>query len=484
MADIDCINACDMVSYISTMDLLKDDVSKLYFKFLISAMGSAVVISIYSFVDTIAVGKSESQAGAAAMAVLLPYFAIMSFLAVLSGMGGAVLMSQSFGEGNEKKGRRFFTVSVIIMLVFVAVFWVVSITCKEQLFRLFGANDALMPKVLEYGNLLVYCMPLFVLPNFLGCFIRNDKAPAHVMAAVVTGGIINIVGDIVFVFPLHMGMRGAALATVLGAGAQTLIMFLHFFKKSSHLKFARPAGFARTSGIVLLAGFSAGVLELGTVVISTVMNNQIMKYGTEAHLAVYGVISTIAALFQALFGGVGLAVQPISSSNFGAKQPERIRKTLSLGLICTAVLAAVFTTVCEAAPNGVIGIFMTTTPAVVAATPRMTRLFSLWYLVLGFNVLGVYYLQSISRSRMAMLISILRSFAMSVLFVYTLPLGLEFDGVMLALPISEAIVLAITALYIIYIHRKLFKPIHIANLVYSEEYACPRMNACSADNDE
>ena len=452
------------------MDLLKDNVSKLYFKFLVAAMGSAVVISIYSFVDTIAIGKSESEAGAAAMAVLLPYFAIMSFFAVLSGMGGAVLMSQSFGEGNVKKGRAYFTVSVTILTALLAIFWTVSITCKEQIFRLFGANDAIMPKVLEYGDLIVYCMPLFVIPNFMGCFVRNDKSPAHVMAAVISGGIVNIIGDIVFVFPLHMGMRGAALATVLGAGLQTVIMLLHLFKKRSNLRFVKPVDFPRTTGVVLLAGLSAGVLELGTVVISTVMNNQIMRYGTEAHLAVFGVISTVAALFQALYGGVGLAVQPISSANYGARQPDRILRALLLGVICTAALTAVFTLVLELAPVEVVSLIMTTTPDVVAATPRMTRLFSLWFVVLGFNVLGVYYLQSISRSRMAMFISILRSFALSTLLMYTLPLGMGLDGVMLALPISETAVLILTVSYILYIHRKIFHPIHVARLVYTDAY--------------
>lgn len=460
------------------MDLLKDNITKLYFRFLFAAMGSAVVISIYSFVDTIAVGQSESKAGAAAMAVLLPYFAIMSFFAVLSGMGGAVLMSQSFGEGNVKKGRRYFTVSVILMLALVIAFWTISLTCKEWLFKLFGASDELMPKVLEYGDLIVYCMPLFVLPNFMGCFVRNDNAPAHVMASVITGGAVNVVGDIVFVFPLGMGMRGAALATVLGVAVQTVIMFLHLFKKRCNLRLEKPVGFARTCGVVLLAGFSAGILELGTVVISTVMNNQIMRYGSDANLAVYGVISTVAALFQALFGGVGLAVQPLCSSNYGAKQPDRIRKTLSLGVVCTTALAIVFTLIPELAPNLLIRIFMTTTPDVVEATPRMTRLFGIWFVFLGYNVLGVYYLQAILRSRMAMVISVLRSFAFSILFIFTLPLGLGFDGVMLALPLSEACVLAITVSHIIYIHRKLFKPIHIANLVYSEVYARP---SCDSD---
>ena len=452
------------------MDLLKDNVNKLYFRFLAAAMGSALVISIYSFVDTIAVGRSESQTGAAAMAVLLPYFAIMSFFAVLAGMGGAVLMSQFFGEGNVKKGRRYFTVSLIIMLSLIAVFWTLSIVLKERIFTLFGASEAIMPKVLEYGDLIVYCFPLFVLPNFMGCFVRNDKAPAHVMAAVVTGGLTNIVGDIVFVFPMHMGMRGAALATVLGAGVQTLVMFTHLLKKRCNLRLENPAPFFKTAGVVLWAGFSSGILELGTVVISCIMNNQIMKYGGEAPLAVYGVISTIAALFQSLFCGVGLAVQPIASSNYGAKRPDRIRHSLSLGIICTATLSLIFTVLLEAAPTPIIKLFMTTTDDVLAVAPHMTRLFAIWFVFLGVNALSVYYLQSISQSRMSMVISILRSFALSSLFIYTLPLALGLDGVMLALAASEAIVALLSVAYILIVHRKYFKPIHIANLVYSEEY--------------
>lgn len=452
------------------MDLIKDKVDRLYIRFLLSAMGSAVVISIYSFVDTIAVGQSESEAGSAAMAVLLPYFAIMSFLAVLCGMGGAVLMSQSFGEGNKLKGRRFFTISCILMVSVVAVFWALSFAFEDRMFTLFGATKQLLPKVKEYGDLLIYAFPLFVYPNFLGCFVRNDKAPVHVMTAVITGGVINMIGDWLFVFPLGMGMKGAALATVLGTVVQSVVMTFHFFKKTNDLRFVKPDRFKHTSAIILATGFSAGILELGTVVISCVMNNQIIKYGSSAHLAVYGVISTIAALWQALFCGVGLAVQPISSSNYGARQPIRIRRALILGSISVIALGIIFTLLGELLPLQTVKLFMSTTPEVIAAAPRMTRLYTLWYFFLGVNVLGVYYLQAISQARVSLVLAILRSVVFSVLLCYTLPLSLGLDGVMLALPISEAAVSVLTVGYILYIDRKLFKPLNLAQLAYNAAY--------------
>lgn len=452
------------------MDLLNDRVDKLYFRFLLSAMGSAVVISIYSFVDTIAIGKAESEAGSAAMAVLLPYFAIMSFLAVLCGMGGAVLMSQAFGEGNKPKGQRYFTVSCMLMGLVMVFFWTLSIAIKDKLFLLFGASEEMLPKVMEYGNLLTYCFPLFVYPNFLGCFVRNDKAPVHVMSAVILGGIVNIIGDIVFVFPMKMGMFGAALATVTGAAVQSIVMTLHLFKKRSNLHFVKPVGLSHTLLVIATTGFSAGILELGTVVISCVMNNQIMKYGTNAHLAVFGIISTIAALWQALFSGVGLAVQPISSANYGARKPSRIRKTLFLGASSILLLGTVFTLIGELLPVQTIKLFMTATPDVIAAAPRMTRLFSIWYFFLGINALGVYYLQAISQARLSFILAALRSVVLSVLFMYLLPLSLGFDGVMLSLPISEAIVSLLTIASILVVHRKYFKPIWLADFAYNESY--------------
>lgn len=452
------------------MDLINDRVNKLYNKFLFPAMGCAVVISIYSFVDTIAVGQSESEMGSAAMAVILPFFAIMSFLAVLCGMGGAVLMSQSFGYGDEKRGKQMFTVSFILMSSVTCACWALFLGLDYRLFYLFGADDALMPKVMEYARWLIWFFPMFVLPNFLGCFIRNDKSPAVVMLAVVIGGALNIFGDYYFVFPLGMGMKGAAIATVMGTTAQVLVMLVHFLSPRNRLKFVRTPQFFPKAGIILASGFGSGILDLGVVISTCLMNNQIMKYGGSAELAVYGVICTIAALWQALFSGVGNAVQPIVASNFGAGIPSRIKKAMKLGATTTAILAIAFLLIGELLPIQTIKLFMATTPDVLAAAPDMTRIYSIWYIFLGVNVLSIYYLQSISRVKATLVISALRSVALSTLFIYTLPLGMGMNGVMLALPASECVTAIFSLSYIIYLNSKRYAKTHTLVVSAEPEY--------------
>ena len=124
---------------------------------------------------------------------------------------------------------------------------------------------------------------------------------------------------------------------------------------------------------------------------------------------------------------------------------------------------------------------MTATPDVIAAAPRMTRLFSIWYFFLGINALGVYYLQAISQARLSVILAALRSVVLSVLFMYLLPLSLGFDGVMLSLPISEAIVSLLTIASILVVHRKYFKPIWLADFAYNESY-CEEPAATSDAN--
>lgn len=186
------------------MNFLTDHVKKLYKKFLIASIGSALVMSIYSFVDTIAIGQSESTAGAAAMAVITPLYGIIIFLAILCGIGGSVLMSSSKGQGEEEKGNNYFTISIILMIVLTILFWISFALFHESIFTFFGADKGIMPKVMEYAEWIILFFPVFIAPTFISAFIRNDGAPALAMNAVIIGGCVNIFGDWFFVFPLGM----------------------------------------------------------------------------------------------------------------------------------------------------------------------------------------------------------------------------------------------------------------------------------------
>lgn len=320
------------------MDFLRDDVKKLYVKFLSTSVLSALVVSVYAFVDTIAIGQSEGPLGTATMAVIAPLYGLFAFFSTLCGIGGAVQMSKAKGEGNENKGNKYFTSSLFLMGAITIVVWILLALFHKPVFKFFGTNSEIMSYVMAYAKWMLFFFPAFIFPPFIGAFIRNDGNPNLVMTAVTVGGCINIFGDWFFVFPLKMGIRGAAIATVLGVLAQTFIMCIHFFTKKCKLKIVRPS-LSQSRDILLSiiniakVGFGSGIVELGTVVIAILMNNQILKYGSTTELAIYGVILTIFQLFAAIFSGVGQAIQPLVSSNFGAGNHHRNRQFWNMAFV-------------------------------------------------------------------------------------------------------------------------------------------------------
>lgn len=430
------------------MDFITGDIKQLYRKFLTPSMASAMVMSIYSFVDTIAVGQSEGPAGAAAMAVITPLYGVLIFLGILCGVGGSVLYGNARGEGKEEKANALFTAATGLMLFLILLVWIIFALFHQQIFTFFGADAELMPKVMEYARWLIWFLPVFILPTFISSFIRNDGAPGLAMAAVIIGGCVNIFGDWFFVFPLGLGMTGAAIATVLGTSVQVIIMCIHFFTKKCTLRIVKPnhvkPAICQTLGI----GFGASILDLGTVILSIIMNNQIMRYGDTNALAVYGVVATITSLFQALYCGVGQAIQPIVSANCGAMQADRIKQVWKMALTTVIVLGIGFTAIGELFPTQIVRLFMDVTPEVLVAAPGIIRPFFLLFLFLGITVLATYHLQSIMHARMSMMVAVLRSVVISGLLIYILPLFVGVWGVWIAMPISELIVAAVALVYI------------------------------------
>lgn len=430
------------------MDYLTSSTKTLYRKYLTASLGSALVITIYSFVDTIAVGQSEGPAGTAAMAVITPIFGILVFFGILFGIGGSVLMNNAKGAGNEEKGNAYFTTALILVVGFTVVTWVLFARFSKPILFFFGATQGTLPLVMRYVQWLIRCWPIFIFSTFIGAFVRNDNAPGLVMAGVISGGCFNIFGDWFFVFPLGMGMEGAAIATVLGTTLQCLILCSHLFRKCCGLKLAKPFRMGKAIRKIFVIGIGASLLDLGTVVLSTITNNQILRYGSEVELAIYGVMTTIAALVQAMYCGVGQAIQPLVSANFGGRQYGRVRQFLKMSVVTVLIMGVLFTALAEGLPVPIVQLFMDATPEVLAAAPNSMRLYSLLYLFLGFTVLSTYYLQSVMRDRASMAIGILRSLVVSGLLLYLLPLFWGINGVWLALPISECIVTVVAAVFL------------------------------------
>lgn len=437
------------------MDILTSSPRKLFFKYLIASIGSGLVVSIYSSVDTIAIGQSEGDIGAAAMAVILPVFSIIIFFGILIGIGGGVLFSSEKARGQDKTANMYFTVALILAVSISVILWLVFFFFEKQILFLFGSTEELYPTVHTYAKWIIWFLPMYVLPYFLAAFLRNDNAPNLAFAAVIIGGIINIIGDYYFVFPLGLKIEGAAIATILGATVQFLVLLTHFLTRRNSLRIVRVERFWNKVKWVLRVGLGTGLVELGILITAILMNNQIDRYGDLTTLSVYGIIGSLSTLFVAIFGGIGQAEQPLVSSNFGAGNKKRVLIFWRYSAITALIVGAVIAMLGELFPNQIFSLFVATTPEALSIAPRIFRIYYISYFFMGFNIVSLYYLQSILRDNEALKVTVLRSLILSFALIVILPLLFGLTGLWTAVPLSELIIFVYVGLKIRNINKKL-----------------------------
>ena len=428
------------------MDFLKSDVRTIYQRYLLPTLGSALAMSIYSIVDTMAVGRYAGPAGTAALAVVNPVYVIMVVIAFLCATGGSVRFGNALGRGDRREANAYFCASLVLCALMTALTWILLLLRYREIFVFFGANEEILPVASEYGIWIIRFFPVIVAPDFLASFLRMDGDPHRALAAVITGGCLNMFLDWFLVFPMEMGVEGAAIATVIGTCLQCVIMLSHFFSPKNHLHLARFSSPCKTMGRIISSGISASVLDLGNVVLALVMNRQIMRYGSTAVLGVYGVISTIAILFQALFAGVGQTIQPGVSVNCGAGLWDRAEKFYRCGILTALGMGAAFALLGELFPTALIRLFMKTTPEVLEAAPAYVRSYFPSFLFLGYVVVTIYYLQSVLQKRAAALLSFLRAFVLPEILLLALSSLFGLPGVYASLPVAEFL-LAVLAFF-------------------------------------
>ena len=430
------------------MDLLKGNIRSIYFKYLFAALGSALVVSIYTLVDMIAVGQYEGPVGAAAMACLQPMFTLFIALGLLFGIGGSVMFSIARGRGDVDASNRFFTVATVTALVVSLVITLVFVFFRADLLTLFGADAQILPYCMDYTFWLTMAVPFFLMVQVLSAFLRNDSAPFLATMSAVIGGCFNMFGDWFFVFSCDMGIGGAGLATFLGQVISLIVLLVHFFRKKNTLRFVRPAGFLGHLKGVCSAGFSPFIVDITLGVTVTIFNNQIIRLSDADHLAVYGVLSNCIILFQSLFYGVGQSIQPLVSINHGARQHDRVRRLLSLALGTAAVMGVVFCGVVELIPGAILRLFMDTTPSVMAIGPAILRTYAIAFLFMGGSIVASYYFQSVLKNGRSLLISLLRGFLLSAALVVILPAVFGFEAIWWAMPAAELLTLLVSLLFI------------------------------------
>ena len=435
------------------MNLLKDDLKKLYFKFLIPSLGSAMVMSIYTLTDAIVIGKGVGADALAALSITTPLLCILMSTGILFGVGGSVQMSVHRGSGNTVKSNRYFTVSFMMIAAITALLWILYVTCMPSLLRLMGANATLYPYAMSYMHYINMFLPVAVFSNFVAIFVRADNDPNRAMAGVLLGGVFNIVMDIILVFPLKQGIGGAALASVIGMMIQVLVASSHFLSKKNELRFIMPHRILNSMKNIVAAGIPSFFNEFANGFIVLLFNIQILKYCGDAALSIYSVVSNCVILFNSLFTGVGQSVQPVISTNHGAGNTDRIAAIKKLAYTTILIMGAVFSLAGILFPRTVCGIFIDMNDTLGVITDFGIRAYFFAFIPFGINLMTSYYLQAVLKTGQSLCISLLRNIILSSVCIIVFPLIFGGSSLWLVAPVIEAVTLIVSIGFIAQTNR-------------------------------
>jgi len=364
------------------------------------------------------------------------------------GIGGATHHALKKNKGGN--ADTVFTHALIHGLFFVLIFVTVGLLFTPQVAQLLGARGEILPMAVSYMRTLLLFSPVFVANNILFAFVRNDNNPKLAMAGMVTASIANIILDYIFLFPLDLGMFGAALATCLAFTLSLIIVSLHFLTKNNQLKLRKCK--IRNKEILTIdsLGTSALINELAFAVSLIVFNLVILGIKSNIGVAAFAVVANIAVIVIAIFTGVAQGIQPLISKGQGMGDKAMVNQTLKYALIAVSVIAFFVYGIINFNANIIASIFNSESDAIFAyLTPHGLRIYFIGLFFAGINFVTAAFFSAIGNAKEAVIISILRSFVINIPMVIVLGAIFRISGVWSAFVATEFLVasLAVTFLY-------------------------------------
>ncbi|WP_434797147.1 MATE family efflux transporter [Terrisporobacter vanillatitrophus] len=430
------------------LNLLKDDEKKVFYHYLIPSICSTLVTSIYILVDTLVIGQGVGAEGISALNIFLPFFAAYNGIGLMFGVGGGILISMEEGMGNKEESDKYFVSSLVTVVIIGLIFTTLTNIFLEEISYFLGANENSIDLVLQYGRCITIFTPIFIATNFLSPIIRNKKSPKLAMMSVLLGAGLNIVLDYIFVFPMNMGMMGAALATVLGSLTTVIVLLTHFISKKNRIELSLKKVSITKIKRIIGCGGSSFLMEVASGFVIFIFNIQILKYIGDMGIVVYGIISNCVIVGMALFNGVAQASQPIIATNYGANESRRVKTVLKYAMFTTISIGCLLYTVVFMFAEEVIYAFVKANAEIISMGVPAVRDYLSAFCIMNINILLCNYFQSVGKEKPSIFISVIRGFLLNIILVLSLPIVFGGYSLWFVVPITEVITLFGIIIYI------------------------------------
>lgn len=442
---------------------------KLMIKFSIPCILSLLISALYNIVDQIFIGNSDvGTIGNTATTIVFPLTVIALAFGLMLGDGAAANMSLSLGKKDDKKVSKIVANSIIMSIVVSIIFLLISFPLLNPILKFFGAKtDESLSYAHDYGFIILIGVPFYIIMNMLNSIIRADGNPKIAMISMISGALINVVLDALFILVLNWGVKGAAWATIIGQIVSFIISIIYIiwlkkFKfQISDFKFDY-----KISLEILRLGLSSFLTQISIVIITVLSMNMLAKYGARSKYgindpqAVIGVVMKVFSIVVNIAVGIAAGSQPIVGYNYGAGRIDRVKELLKYILISTTTLGIIATILFQIIPKQIISIFGSNTAnkdLYLEFGVLSIRIYLGFILFTLIQKVTSIFLQAIGSPIKALLLSLIRDVFAMCLFTVILPLKFEIKGVLYAAPLADIFGLLFSILFLILEFRKINK---------------------------
>jgi len=433
-----------------SLALANEPIKTLFWKLSLPAMAGMFVMTLYNVVDMIFVGRGVGALAIAGVSIVFPVQMFTMAIGQMIGIGTSSLISRSLGAGDMKRAERALGNAIFLILVLGGTLTVVGLAKSTFFLHLFGATDDVFPYAKQYMDVILLSVVLHEFSMASNGIIRSEGNARVPMVSMFIGALLNIALDPIFIFVLGMGVRGAAIATVIAQATTTVYLLRYFFSGKSTLRI-RVKNFLLEWPVVrqiVAIGFAAFIRTAAASFIAVIINRMLGSYGGGISIAVFGVIHRVLMFAAMPCRSIAQGLQPILGFSYGARRYDRGIEVIRRSAIIATVFSVATFLVLFFFPGPIVRIFSTDATLVYQGTHAMKLVFLAFWLV-GFQIVGSTIFQAIGKAVPTFILATSRQILFLIPLIFILPRFFGISGIWLSFPIADTLSFMVTLVMVI-----------------------------------
>ncbi len=442
----------------NTEQLEHEHIGRLLWNYSLPAIIASTASSLYNIIDRVFIGHGVGPLAISGLALTMPIMNLATALGTLVGAGASATISIRMGEQRREEAIRILGNALILNLIISVLFSVLSLVFLDEILLLFGASERTLPYARDFMRVILAGNVVTHIFFGLNSIMRASGYPVKAMVSILLTVTVNVILAPIFIFSLHLGISGAAIATVISQTVGMIWVVAHFCSRKSFIRFEK--GCFKLSGKIISDTFAVGlapfIVHVFACLIAVIVNWLLKYHGGDLAVGAFSIVNSVAALVIMIIFGFTQGMQPIVGYNYGAGQYQRVRQTLRLTVVCGTVVGTLGCLASLLFPEAIANAFTNGADELTQLTVGGLRIFMLAYPVVGFQIVVSQYFQAMGKARLAILLSLTRQVFCLIPMLFLGAYLFQLPGIWAAEPVADFMAAIITAFVLYRFNKKHF----------------------------